>query len=84
VLLALYVQQVNEEKQVNREESVTLLKELGAHQLVSPIVVSIEQGLKDICQLKIKGDYDLQEMKIFLKDKFLVEEIKDYILISGL
>jgi hypothetical protein len=69
-------------KQVNREESVALLKELGDHQLVSPIVVSIEHGLPDAYQLKIKGDYDIQEMRVFLKNKFLVEENKDYIVIS--
>ena len=67
---------------MKREESVALLRELGANQLVSPTVVSIEHGLTDTYQLKIKGDYDFQEMKIFLKDKFSVEENKDYLVIS--
>ena len=67
---------------MNREESVSLLRELGAHQLVSPIVVSIEHRFPDIYQLKIKGDYDLQAMRVFLKNKFSVEENKDYIVIS--
>jgi hypothetical protein len=66
---------------VNRGESVTLLKELGTHQLVSPSFVIIEHRLPDTYQLKIKGDYDLKAMKIFLKNKFLVEENKDYIVI---
>jgi len=69
---------------MKREESVALLKELDANQLVSPIVVSIEQILPDIYQLKIRGDYDLQAMKIFLKNRFSVEENKDYLVISTL
>jgi hypothetical protein len=71
-------------KQVKREESVALLRELGANQLVSPTVVSIEHRLPDAYLLKIKGDYDLQEMKIFLKNKFTVGENKDYLVISEL
>ena len=67
---------------MNREESVALLKELGDHQLVSPIVASIEHRLPDTYQLKIKGDYDLQAMKRFLKNKFSVEENQDYLVIS--
>jgi hypothetical protein len=67
---------------MKREESVALLKELGTRKIVSPIVVSIEHKLPDTYQLKIKGDYDLQAMKMFLKDKFSVEENKDYIVIS--
>jgi hypothetical protein len=67
---------------VNREESVALLKELGVNQLVSPTVVSIERRLSDTYLLKIKGDNDLQAMKIFLNNKFSVEKNKDYIVIS--
>jgi len=33
--------------------------------------------------LKIKGDFNLQAMKIFLKNKFSVEENKDYIVIPS-
>ena len=69
---------------MKREETVALLRELGANQLVSPTVVSIEHGLTDTYQLKIKGDYDFQEMKIFLKNKFTVGENKDYLVISEL
>jgi hypothetical protein len=32
--------------------------------------------------MKIKGKYDLQAMRIFLKNKFSVEENKDHIVIS--
>jgi hypothetical protein len=67
---------------MKREESVALLKELGSNQLVRPIVVSIEHKLPDTYQLKIKGEYDLYAMKIFLKNRFLVEENKDYLVIS--
>ena len=67
---------------MKREESVALLKELGSNQLVRPIVVSIEHKLPDTYQLKIKGEYDLCAMKIFLKNRFLVEENKDYLVIS--
>lgn len=67
---------------MNREESVALLKELGVNQLVSPTVVSIERRLSDTYLLKIKGDNDLQAMKIFLNNKFSVEKNKDYIVIS--
>ncbi|MGO8805994.1 MAG: hypothetical protein ACLQO7_05250 [Candidatus Bathyarchaeia archaeon] len=69
---------------MNREESISLLKELGANQLVSPIFVSIEHRFPDIYLLKIKGDYDLPAVKLFLKNKFSVEENKDYIVISEL
>jgi hypothetical protein len=69
---------------MKREESVALLKELGAREIVSPIVVSIEHKLPDMYRLKIKGDYDIQAVKMFLKDKFLVEENKDYLVISTL
>ena len=84
VLLALYAYEGLGAEQVNRNESVALLKELGTHQLVSPIVVSIEHRLPDTYLLKIKGDYNLQAMKTFLKKKFSVEENKDYIVISEL
>ena len=66
---------------MKREEMVTLLKELGTRQLVCPMVVSIEHMLPDTYQLKIRGDYDLPAMKIFLKDRFHVEENKDYLVI---
>jgi len=66
---------------VKREESSALLKELATQQLVSPSFVIIERRLPDTYQLKIKGDYDLQAMRIFLRDRFSVEENKDYLVI---
>jgi len=67
---------------MKREESVALLRELGTNQLVRPIFVIIEHVLPDSYQLKIRGDYDFKAMKIFLKDRFSVEENKDYLVIS--
>ena len=69
---------------MKRKESVALLKELSANQLVNPTVVSIEHMLPDSYRLKIKGNFDIQAMKKFLKDKFSVEENKDYVVISEL
>jgi len=83
VLLTLCVQQVSEGKQVKREESVALLKELGANQLVSPTIVSIEHRLPDTYLLKIKGEYFRQEIGAFLANRgFSYEENKDYLVIS--
>ena len=67
---------------MKREESVALLKELGTNQLVRPIFVIVEHILPDTYQLKIKGEYDLRAMKTFLKNRFSVEENKDYLVIS--
>ena len=67
---------------MKREESVAILRELGTNQLVRPIFVIIEHVLPDTYLLKIRGDYDLKAMKIFLKDRFSVEENKDYLVIS--
>ena len=69
---------------MKREESIALLKELGANQLVRPIVVSIEHELPDCYLLKIRGDYDFQAMKTFLNSRFSVEENQDYLVISTL
>jgi len=79
--LVVYVQRT-ERGNMKREESVALLKELGTNQLVRPIAVSIEHKLPDSYQLKIRGDYDLQAMKILLKNRFSVEENQDYLVIS--
>jgi hypothetical protein len=82
VLLVVYVHMGLRRKSMKRAESVALLEELGANQLVSPVVVSLEQILPGIYRLKIKGDYDLQAMKLFLRNRFSVEENKDYLVIS--
>jgi hypothetical protein len=69
---------------IKRAEAVALLKELGSEQLIQPSFVLIEQRFPDIYQLKIKGNYNLQEIGIFLKTRFLVEENENYLIISSL
>jgi len=69
---------------MNRKEAVTLLKELGSKCLVQPTFVIIEHRNPDNYQLKIKGDYNLQEIGIFLKNRFSIEENKNYLIISSL
>jgi hypothetical protein len=67
---------------LERKEAVTLLKEL-AHQLqLSPNMVIIESQKADHYQLKIKGEYSYEEIKLFLKNKGYSYEInKDYLII---
>ena len=69
---------------MKRKEPVAFLKELSVNQFVSPTVVSIEHMLPDSYRLKIKGNFEIQAMKKYLKNKFLVEENKDYVVISEL
>jgi len=66
---------------MNRREAITLLSELGINQLVSPSLVILEQRKTDNFQLKIKGNYNFHEIGNFLKNKFLIEEIKNYLII---
>jgi hypothetical protein len=69
---------------VKRTEAVALLKELGSEQLIQPSWVLVEQKCPDSYQLRIKGDYNLQEIGTFLNNKFLIEECKNYLIISSL
>jgi hypothetical protein len=76
---------------IKRAEAVALLKELGSEELIHPAFVLVERRFPDICllypdnyQLRIKGDYSLLEIGIFLKKRFLIEENKDYLIISSL
>lgn len=65
-----------------RKEAVALLKELGERELVQPFMVIIEPRPNDKCQLKIKGNYDQQQIELFLKGKgFGYEASKDYLII---
>jgi hypothetical protein len=68
---------------VKRAEAIALLKELGSGQLVEPSLVLIERKSPDFYQLIIKGNYSLQEIKTFLGNKFLIEENKNYLIISS-
>jgi hypothetical protein len=68
---------------MNRKEAIALLSELGANQLVNPNFVLIEERKPNAYQLKIKGDYCLQEIKLFLKNRFLINENNNnYLIIS--
>ena len=69
---------------IKRAEAVALLKELGSEQLIQPSLVLIEQQYPDSFQLRMKGDYNLQEIGIFLNNRFLIEENKNYLIISSL
>lgn len=66
---------------MNRKEAITLLSELGANQLVNPSFVILEQRVLDMYQLKIKGDYCLQEIDLLLKNRFSIDENKNYLTI---
>lgn len=69
---------------MNRKEAIALLSELGAKKLVSPDFVIVEERNSDTFQLKIKGSYNIKEVKLFLKERFSFEEIKDYLIIFKL
>jgi hypothetical protein len=69
---------------MKRAEAVALLKELGSDQLIQPSVVLVEQRCPDSYQLRIKGNYNLQEIEVFLNNRFLIEEYKKYLVISSL
>jgi hypothetical protein len=68
---------------MKRAEAIALLKELGSGQLVEPSLVLIERKRPDFYQLIIKGNYNFQEIKTFLGNKFLVEESKNCLVISS-
>ena len=66
---------------MNRREAITLLSELGANQLVYPSLVILEQIKTDQYQLKMKGNYNFYEIVTFLKNRFLIEEIRNFLII---
>jgi hypothetical protein len=66
---------------MNRREAITLLRELGANQLVCPSYVILEQRKTDNYQLKIGGSYHFQEIGNFLKNRFSIEEIRNSLII---
>ena len=69
---------------MNRREAINLLSELGANQLVCPSFVILEQRKTDQYQLKIKGSYNFHEIVTFLKNRFLIEEIRNFLVIYAL
>ena len=63
-------------------EAVALLKELGDRELVQPFMVDIEHRTPDNHQLRIRGNYNRQDIEVFLKNRgFSYEENKDYLII---
>ena len=66
---------------LDRKEAIALLCELGVNQLVIPDLVILEQRKLDSYQLKIKGSYSLKEVGLFLKNRFCLEEINNYLVI---
>lgn len=66
---------------MNRKEALTLLSELGANQLVCPSFVILEPDNAGSYQLKIGGSYNLLEIGNFLKSRFLVKEIRNFLVI---
>jgi hypothetical protein len=68
---------------LNRQEAIALLSELGNNQLVDPNFVLLEIGKLNSYQLKIKGIYDINNIDMFLKkNKLSCKENKDYLIIS--
>jgi hypothetical protein len=65
---------------MKRTEAVALLKELGAEELIRPSLVLIEKRSSDGYQLQIKGDYNFQEIEMFVKNRFFLEESKGYLI----
>jgi hypothetical protein len=68
-------------KRMHRKEAIALLSELGANQLVNPNLVILEQSKPDNYKLKIKGNYNFKEIEVFLKNRFSIEEIKNFLII---
>jgi hypothetical protein len=66
---------------VNRKEATSLLAELGSRDLVNPDFVVLELRSPEKYQLKIKGVYNLLEIKLYLKNRFRIEESKNCLII---
>jgi hypothetical protein len=66
---------------LDRKEAIALLVELGSSQLVSPDLVILELRNPDNYQLKIKGNYRFRDVGMFLKNRFSLEEINNYLVI---
>ena len=67
---------------MKRTEAVGLLKELVAEQLIQPSLVLIKQRSPDGYQLQIKGNYNLQEIELFAKNRCSLEESKGYLVFN--
>jgi hypothetical protein len=67
---------------MKRTEAVGLLKELVAEQLIQPSLVLIKQRSPDGYQLQIKGNYNFQEIEMFVKNRFALEECMGYLVFN--
>jgi hypothetical protein len=56
---------------MKKEEATVLLNELGANNLVNPKLVLIEHNEPGRYRLQIRGDYDPQAIKLFVRKKAL-------------
>ena len=65
---------------MKRGETVALLKELGAEHLIQPSLVLIQQRTPDNYQLQIRGNYDFQQIEMFVKNRFALEESNGYLI----
>jgi hypothetical protein len=65
----------------DRKEAIALLAELGSRELVSPDLVVLELKTPQEYQLKIKGSYNIKDIGVFLKNRFYIEECKNYLVI---
>ena len=72
-----------EEELMKRWEVVALLKELVAEQLIQPSLVFIDQRKPERYQLQIKGDYNIQEIELFVKNRFSVQEYDGYLIFNN-
>lgn len=66
---------------MDRKEAIALLFELGTCQLINPCLVVLEQNKPDKYQLKIKGDYSFRDVAVFLKNRFCLKEVNNYLVI---
>ena len=67
---------------MKRTEAVGLLKELVAEQLIQPSLVIIQQRSPDAYKLQIKGNYNFQEIEMFVKHRFALEECMGYLVFN--
>jgi len=67
---------------MKRAEAIGLLKELVTEQLIQPSLVYIDRRSPDIYQLQIKGNYNLQEIEMLVKDRFALKECDGYLIFN--
>lgn len=68
---------------MKRIEAVGLLKELVAEQLIQPSLVIIQEKSTERFQLQIKGNYDFQQIEMFVKERFSLEESQGFLIFTS-